>query len=481
MNGIRISRLDPIPSDWSEEQLLELLTNGLFPVTSLSNNDTYKATIGLILSYAKKGLISSESIAPKYNTNVTYSVNSFVVYEDILYRCKENNTTGEWNENKWDAITTTAIFTGATEQTNGKPGLVPVPSSAQRDMYLKGDGTWDNPTPDLTDYVSNEDLGHLIVSLYTNKTYNQGDLCIYNKKLYQCIANISQAEEWNPSHWQEVTLTQIIQESNKLRASITASITVGGIEAGDSFAAGTNYDDMFNALLNPALYPTLTNPEATLNYTVEEYYEVKSTISARTATIIFDRGSINPSYGTSGYRSGAVTNYALSTSGADTEYSSSSANSNTFNVSALTRTNKGNIVMTATVSYAAGEQPKDSKGNNYSNPLAAGSKTATKTMQFIQAYYYGKSANASISNFNGLNKSVTIKGQKQFSYTTDNEHMVVAYDSSYGDLTSILDQNGFETISGWTKSTLTVDGFSYYVYVANSATTDTNALFTFKY
>ena len=481
MNGIRISRLDPVPSDWSTEQLLEFLTNGLFPATSLASNDTYKVTLGLILDYAKKGLISSESIAPKYDATVTYPVNSFVVYEDVLYRSKENNVTGTWDDSKWDVVASTNIFRGATEQASGKPGLVPVPSIAQRELFLKGDGTWDNPRPDLSNYVNNEDLGNLIIPLYTEKTYNQGNICIYNKKLYKCTVNISQAETWNPAHWDEINITQIIQESNKLRTSITASINVGGIEAGNTFSAGTSYDDMFNALLNPALYPTLTDPSTSLSYSVDTYHEVGSTIAATTATVTFNRGSINPDYGTSGYRSGDATNYALATSGADTEYSSSSASSGTFNVSALTRTTKGNIVLTATVSYAAGEQPKDSKGNDYNSPLAAGTKTASKTMQFIQAYYYGKSATSTISNFTGLSRSVTTKGQKQFSFTTNNEYMVVAYDSSYGDLTSILDPNGFETISGWTKSSLTVGGFSYYVYVANSATTDTNAEFTFKY
>ena len=65
--------------------------------------------------------------------------------------------------------------------------------------------------------------------------------------------------------------------------------------------------------------------------------------------------------------------------------------------------------------------------------------------------------------------------------TLSNQYQVFAYDSSYGNLKSILDPNGFETISGWTKSTVTVNGFSYFVYVTNSQTTDTNAAFTFKY
>ena len=48
-------------------------------------------------------------------------------------------------------------------------------------------------------------------------------------------------------------------------------------------------------------------------------------------------------------------------------------------------------------------------------------------------------------------------------------------------LKNIIDGNGFDVTGGWTKSTLTVDGFSYFVYIANAPTTDTNAPFTFKY
>lgn len=266
-----------------------------------------------------------------------------------------------------------------------------------------------------------------------------------------------------------------------LGKAITAAIDVGGIDAGDSFSIGTSYDDMWDALLNPTLYPTFTAPSASLSYSADTYYEVGATIAAKTGTVTYNAGAITLNGTKQADRGGAATNYALASSGADTEYSDSSTSSGTFNVSALTRSSKGNIILTATVSYAAGPQPLDSKGNNYDSPLPAGSKTATKTMQFILPYYYGKSSTSSVSSFTGLTKSVTAKGQKQFKFTTNNEYMVIAYDSSYGNLSSIIDPNGFETISGWTKSTLTVDGLSYYVYVANSATTDTNAQFTFKY
>ena len=102
-------------------------------------------------------------------------------------------------------------------------------------------------------------------------------------------------------------------------------------------------------------------------------------------------------------------------------------------------------------------------------------------MNFIQAFFYGAANSTPIADFTGLTKVVQPKANKTFNFTTNNQYMVMAYDSSYGNLSSILDGNGFEVIGGWTKSTLTVDGFTYNVYTANLPTTDTNAPFTFKF
>lgn len=277
--------------------------------------------------------------------------------------------------------------------------------------------------------------------------------------------------------WGELTTV----DTAALQGDLTAAIAVGGISAGTLYPEGTPLETLLRDMLEPVLYPTLTAPSASLTYAADTYYAVGATVSAKTATVALNRGSINPAYGTSGKRSGEATGYAIATSGADTEYSASSESSGTFSVPALTRATKGSITITGTASYAQGEQPKDSKGNNYDSPLAAGSKTASKTLQFIQPYYYGVSNSASVEDFTGLTENVTAKGQKTFNFTTNNQYMVFAYDSSYGNLKTILDGNGFDVTGGWTKSTITVNGFSYYVYVANSPTTDTNAPFTFKY
>lgn len=296
---------------------------------------------------------------------------------------------------------------------------------------------------------------------------------------YECVED---SENVGVYIWKNIQVqTSSGSGSGTLGIEIVSAVDVGGISKNDEFHVGDSYDTLWDALLNPTITPTYEAPTAGLSYSVSSPVEVGSTIAAKTATVSYNPGAIKIDGVKKQDRGGAVTGYSIATSGADTEYSNSSTSSGSFSVSALTRSTKGTITVTGTASYAQGPQPLDSKGNNVDSPLSAGSVTKSTSVSFILPYYYGKTSGASISDFTGLTKDVSNKGNKSYKFTTSNERMVIAYDKTYGDLKSILDPNSFEVISGWTKSTLTVGGFSYYVYVANSATTDTNAQFTFKY
>ena len=301
-----------------------------------------------------------------------------------------------------------------------------------------------------------------------------------NAYFYKCTED---PEHSGTYIWQQINVQPGGSGGSATKKTINVSIDLGGYSKNDVIATGTDYDTVIETLLNPTILPTYTSPSASLSYSLDNsgYYKVGATVAAKTATLTYNAGAIILDGVKQNDRGGAATNYAVSTSGATTEYSSSSTTSGTFSVSALTRATKGTIVITGAVSYAQGAQPKDSKGADVDAPLPAGSVSATKTLNFIQPFYYGASNTSTISDFTGLTESVTPKANKTFSFTTSNQHMVMAYDSSYGNLKSILDPNSFETISGWTKSTVTVDGFSYYVYVANAKTTDTSAAFQFKF
>ena len=58
-----------------------------------------------------------------------------------------------WTENGWDNFSgLVSVMTGATSSSNGTSGLVPAPAIADKDRFLKGNGTWveidTNPLPE---------------------------------------------------------------------------------------------------------------------------------------------------------------------------------------------------------------------------------------------------------------------------------------------------------------------------------------------
>jgi hypothetical protein len=57
-----------------------------------------------------------------------------------------------------------------------------------------------------------------------------------------------------------------------------------------------------------------------------------------------------------------------------------------------------------------------------------------------------------------LEKKVLSKGEKSYSYTLNDAHIVFAYPKSYGVLKSIIDPNGYETIGGYSYSELSITG-----------------------
>lgn len=158
-----------------------------------------------------------------------------------------------------------------------------------------------------------------------------------------------------------------------LTAALTASKTVGGISSGKNYAVNTPLETIFRDMLNPLENPSLTSPSLRLNVWEENGLIVEAnSITERTIELLFDRGEISPPYGTSGFRSGPAISYSLS--GFPEPQSS-----NIFTVT-IDATNGAIFLYDGTVQYSAGEQPKNSAGEDYKTPLPAGS--ITKTIKF---------------------------------------------------------------------------------------------------
>lgn len=101
-------------------------------------------------------------------------------------------------------------------------------------------------------------------------------------------------------------------------------------------------------------------------------------------------------------------------------------------------------------------------------------------------YYYGVGApGLDESEIQNLNIDISEKSDKTYTYSPTMEVFYVSYPKDYGLLTSILDNNGFETLPGWTQTEVTfvLGGvpIDYYVYEFNNLTTQVNFTNTFKY
>lgn len=256
--------------------------------------------------------------------------------------------------------------------------------------------------------------------------------------------------------------------------AFTTNITVGGIAEGTNIAATETLAGLIKRMLLTVYYPVFTAPSASL--TVPTVLAEVGASVTQNMTLAFNAGAITLRGAKQADRAGAATNFTISSSGADSEVTESNA-TGTFSGVTLTRATKGDVTISGSVSYEAGPQPKDSNGADFDDPLPAGDVPATsKKIEFIYPFLWGAS-NTATPDLADLTKDLSKKGNKTYAYTTANQYIVFAYDKTYGDLTSILDQNGFETISGYIK---TVDG-AYNVYVSELPTTDTGANNTFKF
>lgn len=186
-----------------------------------------------------------------------------------------------------------------------------------------------------------------------------------------------------------------------LTAVLKASKTVGGIASGKEYAKNTPLETLFRDMLNPVEVPSFTNPSATISASGGTLVE-EGTTASKTLTVNFNRGKIEPAYGTSGNRAGAATGYSLNGGASQT--------SNTFNVTV----DDSNKIFAARVDYAAGEQPKNSAGENYGEPLAEGSvNTNTLTFEIVAAIW------SNAANITQVAKEALISRntkQKQFNF-----------------------------------------------------------------
>ena len=151
------------------------------------------------------------------------------------------------------------------------------------------------------------------------------------------------------------------------------------IGTGTTFANKT-FTEMMNLMLYPELFPSLTNPSQGFNITTSpnlsnNFREIGLVYNAGQIQLAttFNRGSINPAYTTNGFRSGLPNAYIYTGGGSVTSPQPSTSLTNNTVTTAQYTIVLGVQSWTSVVAYDAGQQPLSSTGNNFDNPLPAGS------------------------------------------------------------------------------------------------------------
>lgn len=160
-----------------------------------------------------------------------------------------------------------------------------------------------------------------------------------------------------------------------LKEALSVTKTVGGCYAGTEYEKNEMLETIIRDMLNPLENPTLVPPSASLSATGPKLLEKGDELNT-VVTVSFNRGQINPAYGTSGYRSGPATAYSLN--------GSEEQEGNSFFYTVV----EGDDELKAIVRYSEGEQPKNSAGEDYAEPLPAGTvESSILTYEFVNALW----------------------------------------------------------------------------------------------
>jgi len=239
----------------------------------------------------------------------------------------------------------TGVFSGITSVVNSGTGIGVATGIASNTLYLRSIvGSGDTVVTNINDTL-------IINSLSTTQTYNLSSPAVCN---------------------------------------------VGGITQGTILTGKTAFQ-LFEDILVPVQYPTLTNPNVSTSVFPTGTYEV-GCILPLSVTSTFNAGCINPQYSTTcSKRTCGVTDYIFTGSQVTGSYSCTT--------SPVTQTVTDYIISAGTqtwsscAKYLPGVQPYDSKGNVYSTPLVSGyTSSSASSLCGIYPWFWGNSASSPTAN-----------------------------------------------------------------------------------
>lgn len=188
--------------------------------------------------------------------------------------------------------------------------------------------------------------------------------------------------------WENGLLTMFVPTLDNSVATVDG---IGGIPAGTTVGdlRGKDFGEILEELIFPTVNPTFVAPSAKLSLkststtpTIQEVGTTDASVPTEASfNTSFDKGQIKIGNTKQADRAGAL----------NAENSFIYINGDTSDKEFPTEIPEGSITYKYRAAYAQGPQPKDSKGNNYSTPLPAGTvDSAAVTVNGVYPYFANK-------------------------------------------------------------------------------------------
>lgn len=235
-----------------------------------------------------------------------------------------------------------------------------------------------------------------------------------------------------------------------LSEDVTSNLAVGNIKVGDSFLTGTTFTDFVKKLLIKEILPQVTLTALNSGLKLKGTTVTTPTISA---TITLGSGTVQKVEFYRGTTLEETQNYV---DGTDTyEYNTADINSD--------------IKITVKVYYTESDE------------TTTGTISKEVSYKFMNYSYSGITGSIPTDS-DVITLDTNLKDTKSYTqtYTVNDGHIVYAYPSSLGNLTSIKDQNNFEYISSFTKLTMTINAETYNVYYLTDKVTANGIVMKFN-
>ena len=390
-----------------------LVYTAIAQTTGVFNPDDFSLLIGV---EEDKEVIKIK----EWKDNTEYKENIFIIHDNNLYKCNTTHTsTTDFDTYKtmWDLMIEGESSKGIEITEFDKDTQYAVD-----DYVIYDNSIWKNVTPNTPnlDFVDTEwslSVGFIedefikIKEVFNkDNQYSIDDYVIYNNGVYKCITPNTPSQEFNKDKF---------------------DLIIGG---GDAESIGYT---------NTELPPTIDNVKLTLDEIIHKLYYVVPEITSFTTTpskLVYEVGETVPE---------VVFNWTY---------------------------NKDITTQTLTDCTLTDETDRTS---TYSTPITTnkiftlecsdGENTATKSIEFKFVYptYVGVVDNGNVDETNILANCTKLTQDRTNitqKFTASFKTIVIATPKVFGQISSVINQNGYEVLNSFTKQELTINGIDYYVY-----------------